>query len=416
VLRWSVVPPADRPLDANRRVRFAPDASAAEPEAVMETDGTAISGDWIFRVEAWDAYGVVGAAHTRVSVRNRPPQVRIVAPGAFPHVFDPGRSAFLSAGELAWTVVDPDGDPLEVSGIWRHVGDGDGATFDGDFTDSTVTFAVEVPYGAPEDALHLIGGADLSRRIELYALDANRTQGTGATEIVIGNRPPTPAGGAVDRAVPHRFDALGSRYVAAARAGSWVDPDGDPIFGVPGDGPCGNVVVEGNDATVVCSVPFVGVPALGQLVGKRSFPVRVRDPWAIAANVPVQTVEIRNSPPTITGSPAPATTCRFQQVNIGEILSGDCGIWLTYAAAPFDVSPRVSDPDGDPVAVTATNQVGTVTPAAAVCSTAECIPFHFEQTTYTIGCLLEYNVSWLTASDGAASAAITVSPAPIQCN
>ncbi|HEX9244446.1 MAG TPA: hypothetical protein VF875_18560 [Anaeromyxobacter sp.] len=416
-LHWSVLPPADRPLDPTRRVQLLPSASAAEPVAIIETDGTAISGDWIFRVEALDAYGVVGVAHTRVSVRNRAPVIEIAAAGAFPHVFDPGRSAFLSGGVLAWTIVDPDGDPFEVTGIWRHVGDGDGGTFDGDFDGSVVTFAVEVPYAAPEDALHLIGGVDLSRTIELYALDANRTQGYGIAEVRIGNRPPVPTGGAVDTVVPHRFDAAGSRYLAAARAGSYVDPDGDPMFGAPSDGPCGNVLVEGNDAVVVCAVPFLGVPALDRLVGKRTFPVRVRDPWEVAANVPVRTLEILNSAPAIAGSPSPATSCMTVQVDAMAVFFGRCGVYFHYAPVTFDVSPTVTDPDGDPVAVTATTpDGGSVTPTAAVCGTSACVPFHFVQPATTQACTTWYPVSTLTASDGAATVRLDVSPAPQKCN
>jgi hypothetical protein len=400
-LRWSVLPPADRPLDAKRRVRLVPDASVAEPLAYIETDGTAISGDWIFRVEAFDAYGVVGAAHTRVSVRNRAPIVTVAAAGAFPHVFDPARSVFLSEGAVGWAVVDPDGDPFEVTGVWRHVGDGEGATFDGDFSGSTATFSLEVPYAAQEDALHLIGAPDLSRTIELYALDANRTQGFGAAEIRIGNRPPVPAGGAVDTSVAHVFDRDASRYLAIARAGAFVDPDGDPIFGAPSEGPCGTVVVEGNDATAVCAVPFAGVPALDQLVGKRTFPVRVRDPWNLASNIPVLTVEIRNSPPTLAGKPSPAT----MRANPDGFLT------CFFFGAEFDVAPTVTDPDGDPVAVTATTLAGgSVTPSAAVCTTKDCVPFHFAQTHYYRTCPGLYGVSSLTASDGASSVRLDVTP------
>jgi hypothetical protein len=402
-LRWSVLPPADRPLDANRRVRFLPDAGAAAPEAVLETDGTAISGDWIFRVETYDAYGVVGAAHTRVSVRNRAPVVAIAPSVPFPHLFDPSRSTFVSAGELAWAVVDPDGDPVEVTGLWRHVGDGDGASFDGDFADSMVTFTLEVPYAVPEDAFHLIGGADLSRTIELYALDVNRTQGSGVAEIRVGNRPPMPAGGAIDKAVPHWFDVAGSRYVATARVGSFVDPDGDPLFGASGDGPCGAFEVNGNDATAICTVPFSGVPALDRLAGRRTFPVLVRDPWNLASNVPIVTLDVLNTPPTIAGRPAPAT----MRAMVDGIMS------CFYFSATFDVAPTIGDPDGDPVAVTAaTLGGGSVSPSAAVCTTSECLPFHFVQPHFGAFCPGPYEASSLTASDGAARVRLDVTPAP----
>jgi hypothetical protein len=414
-LRWSVLPPADRPLDGTRRVRFLPDAAAATPIAVIETDGTAISGDWIFRVEARDAYGVVGAAHTRVSVRNRAPVVTIAPAVASPHVFDPARSSFLSSGELAWSVVDPDGDPVDVTATWRHVGDG-GASFDGEITDTTVTFAVEVPYGAPEDALLLRGGLDLSRRIEIAALDVNRTEGRTHAEIEIGNRPPVFVGGASDSSVPHRFDRAGSRYVATARAGTFVDPDGDPLLGGTAPGPCGTVVVDGNDATVVCAVPFEGVPALDQLVGRRTFTVPVRDAWDVAANVPVRTVEITNSPPRLTAAPAPAATSCTVWLDPPQALHGGCVAKLIVGAVDFDAAPEGADPDGDPILVSAIAAPGgSVSPAGAILSGPGAVPFHFSQPSYVIACTPEYQASFLVASDGVSSVRLGVSPAPANC-
>jgi hypothetical protein len=375
---------------------------------VIETDGTAISGDWIFRVEARDAYGVVGAAHTRVSVRNRAPVVTIAPAAAFPHVFDPARSSFLSSGELAWSVVDPDGDPVDVTATWRHVGDG-GASFDGEITDTTVTFAVEVPYAAPEDALLLRGGLDLSRRLEIAALDVNRTEGRTHAEIEIGNRPPVFVGGASDSSVPHRFDRAGSRYVATARAGTFVDPDGDPLLGGTAPGPCGTVVVSGNDAMVVCAVPFEGVPALDQLVGRRTFTVPVRDPWNVAANVPVRTLEITNSPPRLAATPAPATTCGRAWADLSHL--GGCWTMITVSAITFDVVPDATDPDGDPVLVTPVASFGgSVTPAGAVCTAPACGPFRFFQPNIDLACTISYQASFLVASDGVSSVWIGVSP------
>ena len=287
-LRWSVEAPLDRPLDGTRRVRFS-DPGAPETRAFIETDGVSISGDWIFRVEARDAYGVVGAAYTRVSVRNRAPVVSIVAAGPFPHVFDAARSVFASSGSFAWSAVDPDGDPLSVSATWRHLGDG-GATFDGEVEPGTVSFLVEVPYEEPGDALRLRGGADLLRRIEVDARDVNRGEGRGATDVAIGNRPPVPAGGVVDLRVPHVFDRERSRYVATLRGGTWIDPDGDPMSGGAGAAPCETITVAGGEARVECAVPFDGIPALDQLVGFRTFSIPVRDPWDLASGVPVHTV------------------------------------------------------------------------------------------------------------------------------
>ncbi len=412
-LRWSVEPPADRPLDATRRVRFVPDGSSAEPFVEIETDATAISGDWIFRVEALDAYGVVGAALTRVSVRNRTPVVTFEPAAPFPHVFDAGRSVFTSEGALHWSVVDPDGDPVQLTAIWRHVGDGDESTFDGELSGTTATFEVEVPYDVPADALRLRGGEGLSRRIEILALDANRALGRGAGEVEIGNRPPVPTGGTFDSVVPHRFDRERSAYVASMRAGSFSDPDGDPLVDSTGPGPCGTIHVEGNDATVECAVPFEGVPTLDQLAGNRAVTVPVRDPWDVATVVPIRTVTILDSPPRLATTSTPAAVRVWWAKNdpVPPVFPG-CfwDVWVNAIA--FDVTPEASDPDGDPIVLTAVPSYGgSASPQAAVLTGSDVVPFHFYDPLHMHFCPSPWEpVSFLVASDGAATTKVGVSP------
>lgn len=412
-LRWSVEPPAERPLDATRRVRFVPDAASPEPLVVIETDGTAISGDWVFRVEALDAYGVVGAALTRVSVRNRPPVVTFEPAAPFPHAFDAARSVFTSEGALHWSVVDPDGDPVQVTAVWRHLGDGDDAIFEGELAGSLATFAVEVPYAAPADALRLRGGDGLARRVELLALDANRALGRGAGEVEIGNRPPVSVGGAFDQVVPHRFDRARSRYVATVRAGSFVDPDGDPLVDSVGPGLCGTIHVAGNDATVECSVPFEGIPVVDRLAGFRTFTVPVRDPWDAATSVPVRTVEILNSRPTLSAAPSLTTVAATPWFEPKALFSG-CPWRYSVSGSAFDVVPAASDPDGDPILVAVRQTVaGSASPDGAVCSGPGCVTFHLVEPAHELVCTPDpYDVSFLEATDGAAEVELGVSPRP----
>lgn len=411
-LRWTVQPPAGRPLDATRRVTFSPSASAPSPTVEIVTDGTAISGDWIFRVEAVDAYGIVGADSTRVSVRNRPPVVTFTPAGPFEHAFDAASALFTSRGAVAWSVTDPDGDPIpELSGTWRHVGDGDASVFDGDFAGTSVTFAVEVPYLAPGDALRLRGGEGLVRQIELYAVDVNRTTGVGIIPIEIGNRPPVPAGGTFDTSVPHRFDPLRSAYVASVRAGTFIDPDGDPIVDSTGPGLCGTLHASGNDVTAECAVPFEGVPVVDRLVGLRVFPVPARDPWDAATQVPVRTVEIRNSPPTVSsGKPSRPLVCSW------DAFQGfPCGVDITVGGIEFDVAVDVSDPDGDPVLVAgSTSPGGSSTPTAMLLKEPGAIPFHFVQQQLTWHCFKgnEPPISTVAATDGTPEVRIGVGPVP----
>ena len=411
-LRWTVQPPAERALDASRRVTFSPSPSVATPTVDIVTDGTAISGDWIFRAEAVDAYGVVGAAHTRVSVRNRPPVVTFTGLGPFEHTFDAQESVFRSSGAVAWSVVDPDGDPIvEVSGVWRHLGDGDASLFDGDFDGSTVTFTVAVPYLVREDAAKLRGGDGLLRQIELYALDANRTVGSVDIPIVVGNRPPVPADGTVDTSVPHRFDAARSLYVAYVRAGSFVDPDGDPIVDSTGPGLCGTLLARGNDVTAECAFPFVDRPATNELVGIRTFPVAARDPWDAATAVPIRTVEIRNSAPVV--APAPPSVA---EINADLFLMMDsCRADAYVNGVEFDVSVAVSDPDGDPVLATPTTSPGGSISATALLLTAGATAnLHFVQAPFLWHCFKgnEPPISMVWASDGTPPVGVGVGPTP----
>jgi hypothetical protein len=401
-LRWTVEPPLDRPLeDGTRRVRLEPAGTSVE--AVIETDGTAISGDWIFRVEALDGYGVVGAAYTRVSVRNRPPVVVADTPAPFPHAFDRVRSRFFSSGEIAWSAWDPDGDPVETSATWRHLGDG-GAVFRGGLGSGKATFTVDVPYGAPEHALHLRGGPALARAIELFARDPNRGEGRASVPIDIGNRPPELISGTVDVRVPHAFDALRSRYVARAQLGAWSDPDGDPLSAARGEAPCQNVTVVDGEVEVECSVAYGGKPAVDQLAGRRPVSVRVRDPWTDAAGTALYTLDILNGAPTLAF-----------ETNDVSLPYWTTSQWLDYpilniGAGTFTVFPEVKDPEGDPVELTATIAPGgSVTPSVAVCTSPDCVPFLYAQPQLA----LRYPYTppnQLRASDGAASALTGVSP------
>jgi len=410
-LTWTVEPPLDRPLeDGTRRVELVPGPEAAAPTVSIETDGTAISGDWIFRVEASDAYGVVGAAYTRVSVRNRSPLVVADAPAPFPHAFDAAAARFTSSGQLGWAAADPDGDPIEVEAIWRHVGDG-GAPFDGELASSTVTFAVEVPYAAPADALFLRGGAELARTIEIVAHDPNHGEGRASVPVEIGNEPPQPAGGFVDVRVPHRFDAARSRYVASVALGAWIDPDGDPLSAGLGSAPCEAVSIVDGVAQAECSAPFEGVPAVDRIAGTRVVTAPVRDPWSFASGIPVYRVEILNSAPVVSVSASPGSVCVWKPVSFS--IPPMCPM----SAAQFTALPAATDPDGDPLLLTPVPAPGgSAAPPQAVCTTPQCIPFVFFQPAATVECVAGFGPrSWLDAWDGAAAVEVGVPLTPVPC-
>ena len=77
-------------------------------------------------------------------------------------------------------------------------------------------------------------------------------------------------------------------------------------------------------ARVECSVAYEGTPALDQLAGVAAVPVRVRDPWADAAGVPVYALEILDEPPPSRADDAPRAP-RVRPVRRVELRLPDAG-------------------------------------------------------------------------------------------
>jgi hypothetical protein len=383
---WTVEPPANRPLDASRRVTFVPSRLVAAPAVLIETDGQAISGDWTFHVKASDSAGVIGTASTRVTVGNRPPVVEelVVAPE---HRFDGHR--FTASGEIPFTITDPDGDPIEGPIVeWRHAGDGEGSTFSGELLgDPTrVTFSIVVPYARPEDALHLIGGAGLERTVELRVSDANGATTAQTWPIVVGNRPPRLV--SVPAAPVHRehwYDRVTRTYRAELPLASWADPDGDPMFQVPGvstgDTPCSTLSLPFDPgaptadriATVSCAAPFPGTPAASSIAGTRTVTQAIQDPWTEASERSALTIHVGNRAPTIAGAGDHVVAGACTPTGCCRTFEGQC---LAYGfAAPGIVSvvpSRWQDPDGDPLEVIVGGAEGITPAQPLVCAPADC--------------------------------------------
>lgn len=408
---WTVEAPPDRPLDASRRVLFDPGPDVAAPTVVVETDGQAISGDWIFHLVARDAAGVVASGSTRLSIGNRAPVVTELTFPTF-HAFD--GSAFTASGTIDFTVVDPDGDGLLDRTITsHHANDGVGSVFAVTEQATSVQWAVSVPYAAPGDAVHLIGGAGLERSITFSIADVNGAVTAETWPIVVGNRPPvatvTPASFTVD----HVYSAVAAAYEAEATLSTWSDPDGDPILPVPGastgDVACAQLSVVGAVAHVSCSVPFAGTPAAGNIAGTHAVTQHVKDFWAEAATAPTVAFTIANRPPAIASTPAvqvPVTGCSFTSICCDWGTDPETGLpeclatESTVGAGSTTVSGRWSDPDGDPLDVTfqgATPQVctpGTCAFGLTVAEITYCGGFNDSRTT--------------TASDGVGNAAASL--------
>jgi len=412
---WTAEPPAGLSLDANRRVTFTPGPDAPAPSVAIETDGQAISGDWIFRVEARDAVGVVASGAIRVSVGNRPPVLTKTIP--FPdHAFDGAQ--FTVFGEVPFTVSDPDGDPLVGRTVeWHHVGDGTSGTFTGAVLDgpSRATFSIVVPYAAPGDAQHLIGGAPLERTIRFSISDVNGATTAEVWPIVVANRPPVLVSEPTGVAVEHFYDAGALAYRAVVPLSTWLDPDGDPLMAVPGtstgDPQCPQLDVVNGVSTASCSLAFAGTPAVANFVGTHLVAQHVQDPWAAAAASSTVSFTIGNRAPSITATPVDlhpgcGTGACCKELKDPETGLWDCVAWDGWwAGGSTTVTGRWLDPDGDPLDVTVTGA------PAQVCTPSTCaLPFNYAgETVCVIGVRTDPTpVYATTAADGAASASASI--------
>lgn len=367
--QWTVTPPADRPLDANRRVTFSPGAGSASPTVLIETDGQAISGDWLFQVQVTDAAGVIGTGTTRVSITNRPPVVEATVPSSVDHAFDGGQ--LTANGQVAVTVTDPDGDPIAARSVqWHHTGDGAGSLFSGVDLGNHVTFEVAVPYSTRADGAHLIGTAE--RTIDFEVTDVNGSQVVRSWPVVIGNRPPVLLG-SIASGVPHTFDPVASAYVASAPMATWADPDGDPLEWEPsvptGDPQCPTVIVQNGVAHAACSMPFSGVPAVAQFAGTHTLVHTVRDPWTDSVQAPPMAFYILNAPPTLTTTSVTVTSyCNYGGC-CRSSPEGCEAIGASAAAGSETVGVAWTDPDGDPLSITLAAG-GSITPTPPFACTA----------------------------------------------
>lgn len=394
---WTVKPPSDRPLSSTRRVTFSPGPDVAQPTVAIETDGDAISGDWIFEVEARDAAGVLGTATQRVSVLNRAPVV-VGAPAPVPeHRFDGTR--FTASGEVTYTATDPDGDLLLAPAAeHRQTGDGT-ATFEGTALDgpARVTFSIAVPYAGPGSAGWLIGGADLERTITLAISDVNGAMDLETWPIAVGNRPPALASASGLQIVNHRFDAARASYLADATVGTWSDPDGDPPLLGGGSGSCASFEAAGGSVVVHCSSRYPGAPSLGGIVGQRLVSWHGSDPWT-PPGAESAWIEVLNRGPRIAHPSTSVSVSCAQGGCCGKNMDGECiAYYKTLPTGWVSASGVLADDDGDPlnVVVDGAAQAPCV---ASSCGVSGVIP----QKTGCGSASASTTVS-VSASDGAAS-------------
>ncbi|MFT3913202.1 MAG: hypothetical protein QM704_03650 [Anaeromyxobacteraceae bacterium] len=400
---WTAQPPPGLDLVPGRRVFFLPNANVATPAVRIETDGLAMSGDWVFRVEASDEFGVVGADSTRISIGNQVPVVSGLL-GPVPHTFSSATQAFEARGDFQVTVTDPDGDPVTRAVTTHQLNAGAGATFTASEAAGKVTYQVKVPFAGMSSGMSLIGAPGLARDVELTATDVNGASAKGHWDLVVTNRPPVRDDKFVaDTVVEHTFSAAQQAYLATAHVSSWADPDGDPLEAVPGvvSGPCSRVALVGALMTATCSVPYTGVPAAALIAGTWPVQHSARDPWETASTSAPEVTVLDHAPTLVPATFSTATTCTLTPICCDFDVGGCIARERTFAAMTLGSGGTwLTDPDGDPMLVTFSAGSASAAPGSLLCTGADCVATFSAPIQTTCGAMSTSVSLGVSANDG----------------
>ena len=413
---WDVALPAELSGKPAPRVTIDP-PDGPSPVVTIETDGTAISGEYVFTVTATDAYHLVAVGRQRVTVGNRPPAVAGGGTIQVPHSYDAAGARFLvSAGLPAFTVADPDGDPLVSLGFAAaHAGDG-GAAFDLAATEWAASFSIAVPYAAPADALKLIGGPGLSRTISFAAEDPNGGRAEAAWDVVVTNRRPRLSGPLGTVAADHGFDAAHGDYLAEAALGDVVDDDGDPVVPVGGTGsaicPTLLPVAGAGPLTARCAMGYTGPGALAAFVGSHALSVQLADPFETLV-AGTATVQLLDRPPRVVASTTAIPTGCSVDCCAWDVDGACLELAPLYTGGSAPLAPGAVDDDGDPLEVGLASADCLTIPAAVSCPSGGCPAVTATMCTVGPACGLPWSASvTVTASDGVATGQGTLSLLP----
>jgi hypothetical protein len=369
--------------------------SCADPAAI------ASSVERVIRVVASDANAATAEGAFSLWVTNRPPELRLAAgvgePMVLPHVVAPCATGtcLVMSGTSPFVASDPDGDPLTpidfdvalpvtAPQLWSNVS-----------LDANGVARFEI--GTPVDnVLGFQGSSFVTGRIS-----DPWTETAAQVNVSPANRSPIVKAVAPYASVGHVYDPVAKAYVASAPASTFEDPDGDPLAPAPTPGACQGVATD--PWRVDCRVPFDpvsgGALPLASIVGQLSATVRAKDPLGLSADA-TQAIAVGNGPPTIAcASNMERCTCKCTAWNA----VGDCSraVWA-FVTGPVTAA-TVSDPDHDPIDVSAGTITGRGVGSFAVQITANTVG------TYTSG---------VSATDGllAASATCAVSVACSQAS
>ena len=412
---WDVALPPGLAGKPPPRITVDPPGGPA-PTVTIETDGTAISGEYLFTVTVTDAYHLVAVGRQRVTLGNRPPAVS--GGGTLPvaHSYDAAGSRFLASASIpSFTATDPDGDPLTSLGFTAaHAGDG-GASFDLAASAWAASFTIAVPYAVPSDAANLIGGPGLSRTVSFAVEDPNGGRAGTSWDVVVTNRRPRLSGPLGTVSANHGFDAARGDYVAEAVLTGVVDDDGDPVVPVGGTGnaicPTLLPVAGAGPLTARCAMGYTGPGSLAAFVGSRVLSVQLADPFEtlVAGSA---TIQILNRPPRVVSSTATVAGPCVRECCASDP-SGCVEYVLAYQGGSASVPSGAVDDDGDPLELALASAGGATVPAAIFCATGTCPAVAATLASAPVACGPPPVESvTVTASDGIATGQGTLSLAP----
>jgi hypothetical protein len=367
--RWTVVPP-----DAGRAgasVAFAP--SDASPTAALQLGvaGTGITGAWTVQVRVRDSEGNLAVASHAVEVGNRPPVLRAASGSGLTEIAldhtvgdcptGTGR-CYQASGADAFVAEDPDGDPLGAVLIAADAtGSGSGSVAEVGVGGRAGAFRFSTPLGNAAGFRAADGASGF--HVKGTVTDVHGAAGSLTLTARIGNRPPVATWGPATVSTPHTYSASAKAYQAGAAVAAFTDPDGDPIVEAAstGDAVCSGFTASGGVVSTACLLAFSSassqVPPLGTFVAPHAVTARVTDGWASASSKSV--VAIENRPPAVPAYSGPgegcACVCNRWASHAEPGSPPDCLGGALTAGGPVTGYPVVaSDPDGDPLDLTAT--------------------------------------------------------------
>ncbi len=193
---------------AKTRVVFDPHPNTPTPSVRIETDGTAIAGDWIFQAQVTDSDQLTTFAEQKLTIENSAPVAGLQGPTVIlAHTFLAPVDRYVASATLRAVASDPDGDPITGGELSIVEVESNACSFQVTSSDLAAgQFTAKVELSCPgAGAKDLIGS--IARQLVFKATDANGAVATDVKPLEVSNAAPVLAwaggGTAGTYAVPH---------------------------------------------------------------------------------------------------------------------------------------------------------------------------------------------------------------------